>query len=171
MCRCPGYRIEVQEIERGFPCPDGMGRGPTQPADSRVGYASTRSQKVGTIRFAPGRRRPGARYTILRLASEEIEQGRKVFTLQTLPACDEPFDVGVGEVAGFHSVHPCTSPLRGSLWLCRSAVLQICHRPAGSSGTQPRVSLIRSHRLLVTGCLCRTGAKRRSRRRRLRAQR
>jgi hypothetical protein len=27
-------------------------------------------------------------------------QGRKVFTLQTLPACDEPFDDGVGKVAG-----------------------------------------------------------------------
>jgi len=27
-----------------------------------------------------------------------------VFTLQTLPACDEPFDDGVGEVAGF-SLH------------------------------------------------------------------
>ena len=26
--------------------------------------------------------------------------GRKVFTLQTLPACDEPFDDGVGQVAG-----------------------------------------------------------------------
>jgi len=29
---------------------------------------------------------------------------RKVFTLQTLPACDEPFDNGVGKVAGF-SLH------------------------------------------------------------------
>jgi hypothetical protein len=32
------------------------------------------------------------------------QQGRKVLTLQTLPACDEPFDGGVGEVAGF-SLH------------------------------------------------------------------
>jgi hypothetical protein len=32
------------------------------------------------------------------------QQGRKVFTLQTLPACDEPFDFGVGKVAGF-SLH------------------------------------------------------------------
>jgi hypothetical protein len=32
------------------------------------------------------------------------QQGRKVFTLQTLPACDEPFDDGVGMVAGF-SLH------------------------------------------------------------------
>ena len=31
-------------------------------------------------------------------------QGRKVFTLQTLPACEEPFDIGGGEVAGF-SLH------------------------------------------------------------------
>jgi len=28
------------------------------------------------------------------------QQGRKVFTLQTLPASDEPFDDGVGKVAG-----------------------------------------------------------------------
>jgi len=54
------------------------------------------------------------------------QQGRKVFTLQTLPACDEPFDDGVGKVAGLHSVHPCTSPLRGSLQLCKSEVLPIC---------------------------------------------
>jgi hypothetical protein len=33
------------------------------------------------------------------------QQGRKVFTLQTLPACDETFDDGVGKVAGF-SLHP-----------------------------------------------------------------
>jgi len=32
------------------------------------------------------------------------QQGRKVFTLQTLPACNEPFDAGVGKVAGF-SLH------------------------------------------------------------------
>lgn len=32
------------------------------------------------------------------------QQGRKVFTLQTLPACAEPFDDGVGQVAGF-SLH------------------------------------------------------------------
>ena len=32
------------------------------------------------------------------------QQGRKVFTLQTLPACDEPFDDTVGKVAGF-SLH------------------------------------------------------------------
>jgi hypothetical protein len=32
------------------------------------------------------------------------QQGRKVFTLQTLPACDEPFDDGVSKVAGF-SLH------------------------------------------------------------------
>jgi len=30
--------------------------------------------------------------------------GRKVFTLQTLPACDEPFDDGIGKVAAF-SLH------------------------------------------------------------------
>lgn len=32
------------------------------------------------------------------------QQGRKVFTLQTLPGSDEPFDDGVGKVAGF-SLH------------------------------------------------------------------
>jgi len=32
------------------------------------------------------------------------QAGRKVFTLQTLPACDEKFDDGVGKVAGF-SLH------------------------------------------------------------------
>jgi hypothetical protein len=32
------------------------------------------------------------------------QAGRKVFTLQTLPACDEPFDDPVGKVAGF-SLH------------------------------------------------------------------
>ena len=31
-------------------------------------------------------------------------QGRKVFTLQTLPGCEEPFDHGVGKLAGF-SLH------------------------------------------------------------------
>jgi len=30
----------------------------------------------------------------------EPQQGRKVFTLQTLPACDEPLDDGIGKVAG-----------------------------------------------------------------------
>jgi hypothetical protein len=28
------------------------------------------------------------------------QQGRKVFTLQTLPVCDESFDDGVGKAAG-----------------------------------------------------------------------
>ena len=29
---------------------------------------------------------------------------------------------------GLHAVRPCTAPLRGSLWLCKSAVLPICLR-------------------------------------------
>jgi hypothetical protein len=33
------------------------------------------------------------------------QQGRKVFTLQTLSACDGPIDDGIGNVAGF-SLHP-----------------------------------------------------------------
>lgn len=36
------------------------------------------------------------------------QQGRKLFTLQTLPACEEPFDAGVGKVAGF-SLHACVA--------------------------------------------------------------
>ena len=32
------------------------------------------------------------------------QQGRKVYTLQTVPATDEPYDTGVGQVAGF-SLH------------------------------------------------------------------
>lgn len=32
------------------------------------------------------------------------QESREVFTVQTLPACDEPFDDGVGKVAGF-SLH------------------------------------------------------------------
>jgi hypothetical protein len=32
------------------------------------------------------------------------QQGRKVFTLQTLPGCEEAFEGGVGKVAGF-SLH------------------------------------------------------------------
>lgn len=54
------------------------------------------------------------------------QQGRNVITLQTLPACDEPFDDGVRKVAGFHSVHPCTSPLRVGLRPCESVILPIC---------------------------------------------
>ena len=34
------------------------------------------------------------------------QQGRKVFTLQTLPACDKPFDDPVGKVAGFSLAFP-----------------------------------------------------------------
>ena len=33
------------------------------------------------------------------------QQGRKVFTLQTLPANDDAFDGGVGKVAGFVLAH------------------------------------------------------------------
>lgn len=31
------------------------------------------------------------------------QASRKVFTLRTMAACDEPFDTGVGKVAGFSS--------------------------------------------------------------------
>ena len=42
------------------------------------------------------------------------QQGRKVFTLQTLPACDEPFDDGVGKAAGFSLAQATLSPRPGS---------------------------------------------------------
>ncbi|MFQ5592490.1 MAG: hypothetical protein ACE5HE_15135 [Phycisphaerae bacterium] len=35
---------------------------------------------------------------------------------------------------GLHAVPPCTAPLRGSLRLCKSAILPICHRPARRTG-------------------------------------
>ena len=59
------------------------------------------------------------------------QQGRKVFTLQTLPACDEPFDDGVGKVAGF-SLHAGAS---GSTPEARAAVS--LHQPAGHLGKAP----------------------------------
>jgi hypothetical protein len=42
------------------------------------------------------------------------QQGCKVFTLQTLPACDEPFDDPVGKVAGFSLAQATLSPRPGS---------------------------------------------------------
>lgn len=56
------------------------------------------------------------------------QQGRRVYTRQTRPVCDDPFDGGVGKVAGF-SLHAgvaarlhCGSSLRVStMGRCRAA--------------------------------------------------
>ena len=50
------------------------------------------------------------------------QKGRKVFTLQMLPACEESFDDGVGKVAGFslHAGVAARAEQRQKLeWLCR----------------------------------------------------
>jgi hypothetical protein len=39
------------------------------------------------------------------------QQGRKVFTLQTLPAGDEPFGDSVGQAAGFSLAKPGWRPV------------------------------------------------------------
>ena len=70
-----------RDAENSYPAGDGLEAG---PLDQILGLSIT-------YRIAVGPR-----------------QGRKVFTLQTLPACDDPIHAGVGKVAGFHSVHPCT---------------------------------------------------------------
>jgi hypothetical protein len=51
----------------------------------------------------------------------------------------------------FHEVHPCNSSLRGSLWLCKSAVLPICHGVLAPNSTCAR----RRHRASVA--VARTG--------------
>lgn len=66
------------------------------------------------------------------------QAGRKVFTLQTLPACDETFDDGAGKVAGFslHAGVAARADERRKLeWLCR-----YISRPAVS---EKRLSLTR----------------------------
>jgi hypothetical protein len=50
------------------------------------------------VEAAPMDRLPGSSIT-WRIATGP-QQGRMVFTLQTLPACNDPFDDGVGKVAG-----------------------------------------------------------------------
>ena len=53
-------------------------------------------------------------------------------------SCPPPFGAACGyanrsrrfcRTAGFHGVLPCAPPLRGSLRLCKSAILPICHGP------------------------------------------
>jgi len=61
------------------------------------------------------------------------QQGRKVFTLQTLPACDEPFDDGVGKVAGFSLHAGVAARADERKKLERHRVARRCrHRPAPS---------------------------------------
>jgi len=54
------------------------------------------------------------------------QQGRKVFTLQTLPACDEPFDDGVGQAAGLLQAS-CPSP-SGPAFGCSKSLQAILSR-------------------------------------------
>ena len=71
------------------------------------------------------------------------QQGRKVFTLQTLPACDESFDDGVGKVAGFslHAGMAARADQRQKLErLCRYDV-QGCTSVAG--GRKPGATISR----------------------------
>jgi hypothetical protein len=69
------------------------------------------------------------------------QQGRKVFTLQTLPGCEEPFDAGVGKVAGFslHAGVAARANQRQKLErLCRyiSRPATGFHCPAGGPGAE-----------------------------------
>lgn len=71
------------------------------------------------------------------------QQGRKVFTLQTLPACDEPFDDRVGKVAGFslHAGVAARADQRQKLErLCRYDV-QGC--TSGAGGRKPGATISR----------------------------
>ena len=43
--------------------------------------------------------------------------GRELFALQTLPDCNEPFDVAAGKVAGF-SLHAGVAALMLAYWRC-----------------------------------------------------
>ncbi len=54
------------------------------------------------------------------------QQGRKVFTLQRLPACEEPFDDGVGKAAGLLRAS-CPSP-SGPAFGCSKSLPAILSR-------------------------------------------
>lgn len=92
-----------------------------------VGDCCEPGRRTGCAFWIPGRsgqcRQEPGRVGGTRSRTSLPQRGRKVFTL---PACDEPFDDRVGKVVDFHLVHLCTSPLRGSLRLCESAILPIC---------------------------------------------
>ena len=64
------------------------------------------------------------------------QQGRKVFTLQTLPACAEPFDVELGKVAGF-SLHAGVSARAGQ----RQKLERLCRYISGPAIAEQRLSL------------------------------
>jgi hypothetical protein len=66
----------------------------------------------------------------------EPQQGRKVFTLQILPACDEPFDVGVGKVAGF-SLHANVAARADE----RKKLERLCHCVSRPATAEKRLSL------------------------------
>jgi len=64
------------------------------------------------------------------------QAGRKVFTLQTLPACDEPFDAGVGKVAGF-SLHAGVAAQVDQ----RQNLERLCRYISGPAISEKRLSL------------------------------
>jgi len=71
----------------------------------------------------------GQGHSITYLIAVGPQAGRKVFTLQTLPACDEPFDDRVGKVAGFSlhagvaaKAHQCQKLERLCRYISRPAV-------------------------------------------------
>ena len=65
------------------------------------------------------------------------QQGRKVFTLQTLPACNEPFDDGVGKVAGF-SLHAGVAARADE----RKKLERLCRYIARPAVSEKRLSLL-----------------------------
>jgi hypothetical protein len=65
--------------------------------------------------------------------------GRKVFTLQTLPSCNEPFDTAVGKVAGF-SLHAGVAARKEE----RKKLERLCRYIARPAVSQKRLSLLRN---------------------------
>jgi len=64
------------------------------------------------------------------------QAGRKVFTLQTLPACDEPFDDRVGQVAGF-SLHAGVAAMADE----RKKLERLCRYISRPAVSEKRLSL------------------------------
>ena len=64
-------------------------------------------------------------------------QGRKVFTLQTLPDCNEPFDDRVGKVAGF-SLHAGVAARAHE----RKKLERLCRYIARPAVSEKRLSLL-----------------------------
>ena len=67
------------------------------------------------------------------------QQGRKVFTLQALPACEEPFADGVGRVAGF-SLHAGVAARADQ----RKKLERICRYVSRPAISEQRLSLTRN---------------------------